>query len=218
MDLILWVYLICLLVGFIFLALSFLLGGIGDTDAGGADGGVDVHVDTGVDAHVDAGGHDGGGDAGVHHDGGGDGHGGADSDQRGLSPVSPMILSLFATYFGGFGFLFTIGLPDLGWFVQAMLAVITTAILSIGTYYLLIRLFVRSQASSVHSIDELKGLTGEVTIAIPRDGAGVVDYVVRGSRVSSSARSARPIPRGATVRILKVVNNVLTVESTDVEP
>ena len=108
-------------------------------------------------------------------------------------------------------------LPDMGWFVQAMLAVITTIILSAGTYYLLVRLFVKSQASSVHSIDELAGLTGEVTIAIPKDGAGVVDYVVRGSRVSSSARSAGPIPRGATVKIIKVVNNVLTVERTDVE-
>jgi membrane protein implicated in regulation of membrane protease activity len=204
MDLILWVYLICLLVGFIFLALSFMLGGMGDTDTGGADAGVDAHADAG-------------GDAGVHHDGGGTDHAHGDGDASGLSPVSPMILSLFATYFGGFGFLFTMGLPGQYWLVQVFMAVIATVILSVGSYYALVRLFVKSQASSVHSVEEMVGLTGEVTIAIPNDGAGVVDYVVHGTRASGPARSAGPIPRGATVKIVRVVNNVLTVERTDVE-
>jgi membrane protein implicated in regulation of membrane protease activity len=208
MDLILWVYMICLLVGFIFLALSFMLGGMGDTDTGGVDAGVDAHVDAGVDAHADA---------GVHHDGGGGDHAGGDSDARGLSPVSPMILSLFATYFGGFGFLFTMGLPGQDWLIQMFLDIIATVILSVGSYYALVKMFVKSQASSVHTVEEMVGLTGEVTIAIPKDGAGVVDYVVHGTRVSGPARSAGPIPRGATVKIVKIVNNVLTVERTDVE-
>jgi len=207
MELVLWVYMICLLVGFVFLALSFLLGGIGDTD-GGADAGVDGGVDTGADTGADV-----GTDHGV---GGADHHVGGGGDVSGLSPVSPMVLSLFATYFGGFGFLYTIAFPAFPWSVPAVLSILTTAVLSAGTYFLLVRLFVKSQASSVHTIAELEGLMGEVTIAIPKDGAGVVDYVARGARVSSSARAAMPIPRGATVRIMKVINNVLTVEKVDV--
>ena len=131
--------------------------------------------------------------------------------------MSPMILSLFATYFGGFGFLFTMGLPGQPWLVQMFMDIVATIVLSVGSYYALVRLFVKSQASSVHTVDEMVGLTGEVTIAIPKDGAGVVDYVVHGTLVSGPARASGPIPRGATVRIIRIVNNVLTVERTDVE-
>lgn len=195
-TLMMWVYLLLLVVGFVMVGLSFMLGGIGDVSAdGGADAGGDAGVDAGADH--DVGGHDAGGD----HDG-----------ARGLSPVSPLVLSLFATYFGAFGFIFTFGFPSLNEILIALLAVVATVVLSAGSYFALVRLFVKSQASSVHQSAEVIGSLGEVTTAIPKGGVGVVDYVARGSRVSNSAKSAEPCARGDTVRITKVVNNVLHVE------
>jgi membrane protein implicated in regulation of membrane protease activity len=189
MTLMMWIYLILLVVGFIFVALSFMMGGIGDVDSG--------------DAGADLGGHDIGG---ADHDvGGGD-------DVRGLSPLSPLVLSLFATYFGAFGFIFGLAVPSWSEVFVALGAICMTVILAVVSYYVLVKTFVKSQASSVHKASETVGMLGEVTTAIPKDGVGVVDYIARGSRCSSSAKAAEPIPRGTTVRVTKVINNVLTVE------
>jgi len=202
LTLMMWIYLVLLIVGFVFVALSFLMGGIGDTD-GGAD------HDVGGGDH-DVGGHDAGGHD-VHADHGAD----SQDHQRGLSPLSPLVLSLFATYFGAFGFIFGLGIPEWNEIAIAIAAMVATVILAAVSYFGIVRIFVKSQASSVHKTTELVGSLGEVTTAIPRDGAGVVDYVARGSRCSSTARAPEAIPRGATVRIVKVVNNVLTVEKVN---
>ncbi len=119
------------------------------------------------------------------------------------SPFSSRILFVFATAFGGFGY---IG-GAMGWpiWAAAGLGIAGGLGVAAGTFFLIVLPMSRQQGSTdVHEAD-FEGLNGQVTSEIPEGGLGRVTVIAPASkaRVALAARSAdgERIPFGATVRI-----------------
>ena len=75
-------------------------------------------------------------------------------------------------------------------------------------------LFTKVQGSSEARAGRAVGLTGEVTIPVPKDGVGQVAYILRGARLTATARSqsGKPIAGHAPIRIVRQIGNTLYVE------
>ena len=119
------------------------------------------------------------------------------------SPLSSRVIFVFATAFGGCGFIGT----ALDWpaWASALLAVGGGLGVAGGTFFLIVLPISRQQGSTdVHEAD-FTGLQGQVTSEIPEGGLGRVTVIAPTSkaRIGLPARSAdgQRIPFGATVRI-----------------
>ncbi len=197
-------------------------GGLFHSD--GSGGGHDA-VDSGHDfaAH----GHD---SSALGHDGDGGGHGhndGTDSDHgsQGLSPFSPLMIATFATLFGGLGFislgvLGTIPLMPqslvntLSFLVSGALSVILSSYFS----FFLVKLFIKSQASTNVSTNKLIGSEAEALLDLEPGKIGEITYLLAGSRQSNMARLAegeKKIKKGQTVEIVAINDNVMLVKPVD---
>jgi len=138
-----------------------------------------------------------------------------------FSPFSTTVLATFVTAFGAGG---VVGLEGLHWSPLASVALGIGSGLAIGgmVYFVLNAVYKRTQGSSEPGTEELIGLSAEVITAIPKEGLGEIAYVVRGSRSTSSARSAdgTAIIRGTTVTIQDISGSSLLVKplSTNTEP
>lgn len=119
------------------------------------------------------------------------------------SPFSSRILFVFATAFGGFGY---IG-AAMGWPVWAAsaLGVAGGVATAAGTFFMIVLPMSRQQGSTDVREADFEGLNGQVTSEIPEGGLGRVTVIAPTSkaRVALAARSAdgERIPFGATVRI-----------------
>lgn len=144
-------------------------------------------------------------DADADHDGGDHGH-------EGPKMFSIRGISLFATGFGGVGYLIQryTG-KTLVASASGLLAGFLMALLGLA----FIRLFFKQQANSLVQAD-IDGATGVVTTSIPaaRGGMGEVNLVVSGSQVTrlASTDAAAEIPSGSLVKVLKAVGNIVVVE------
>jgi len=160
-------------VGLGLLIVTFVVGELFEFGSGLADN----VFDFGGDAHVDL---------------------GADA-----TPFSSRILFVFATAFGGFGY---IG-AAMGWPVwgASALAIVGGLAIAAGTFFLIVLPMSRQQASTDVREADFAGLSGQVTSEIPAGGLGRVTVIAPASkaRVALAARSAdgERIPFGATVRI-----------------
>lgn len=119
------------------------------------------------------------------------------------SPFSSRILFVFATAFGGFGY---IG-AAMGWPVwgASTLAIFGGLAIAAGTFFAIVLPMSRQQGSTDVREADFEGLSGQVTSEIPEGGLGRVTVIAPASkaRVALAARSAdgARIPFGATVRI-----------------
>lgn len=129
------------------------------------------------------------------------------------SPLSSRIIFVFATAFGGFGY---IGM-SLDWPVwgATVLALVGGVIVAGGTFFLVVLPMARQQGSVTVRDEDLVDLVGEVTSEIPPSGLGRVTVVApaSGARISQAARSANGarIPFGTRVRIVAAGGSVMTV-------
>ena len=133
--------------------------------------------------------------------------GGADSGgelgETSPSPFSSRILFVFATAFGGFGFIGT----AMDWPAWASLGLAAAGGLAVavGTFFLIVMPMARQQGSTDVHDEDFAGLTGRVTSEIPENGLGRVTVIAPTSkaRVALAARSAdgRRIPFGTTVLV-----------------
>ncbi len=147
---------------------------------------------------------------------GGDHDGGLDHDHDighdvGPNPFSLRIISLFLTGFGATG---AIGQSyGLGYPVSAAIGVVSGAIMGYAGYSL-IHMFMRQQASSTVSDEDMVGILGQVSVAIPAGGLGQVEVLVRGKRHYPSARALREeaIAEGAQVKVVRCAGNQVVVE------
>jgi hypothetical protein len=178
------VYLFCLFVGLAFAAITAIMGGLGGDHGLGHDiGGHDI-------GGHDVGGHDIGGHAGGADAGAAGAHAGGLTDSTiHFSPLSPVVLAMFITCFGGFGLLGDKGL-GLPWLVHLPLATIAGFALAAVTFYLMARMVLWAQGSSQASVTEALGLEAETIIPIPASGVGRVAYCLRGRRFTAAARAA----------------------------
>jgi len=200
--------------GLIFVVFTALMGGFGhgggDVDASGSDFGADAGIDG--SAGGDMGGADAGGsDIGGHdvggHDGGGLSH---------FPKLSPLLMAISATTFGGFGWIFTVYYPWIGLVGIVISALVITALVSTAIFYGFIRAMSKMQASSIYRLTEAKGTLGTVTTPIEPGKIGVVDHELRGQNVGTAARSDDTLKIGDRVEIVDVISGVLQVKKAQV--
>jgi hypothetical protein len=190
-------------IGVIYAIIILIGGGLGD-----------VHL---PDVDVDVGGFDIGGveapDASIHIDTGGD----VDLGQGEVSvrPLSPVTIASFVTAFGALGIIGTELLQLEGrWSLLLAIggAVVIALLANLAYGYFLIA----PQGSSEVRTRDIVGAIGEVITPIPAGKVGEVAIVARGTRLTSSARSAdgTAIARGAIVKVTHIVGSVVLVTPT----
>jgi len=191
-----WGYLICLLLGLfygVFAGLFAILGG-----HFGEHHGIESLGHS--QAEVSEMGHDPGTvDSGLH-----------------LTPLNPVVVSIFLVAFGGTG-LATIEL--LGWNIGS-LAVATPAafVLAAITFAIFDKLFSATQGSSEPGQQEIVGKEAEVITPIPANGLGEIAYTRRGSRFTAAARSdsGAAVPKNVIVTVTRIVGHTHYVKCTSV--
>ena len=151
-----------------------------------------------------------GGDHGGDHDVSVDAHDVAFGDHP--SPFSLRIISLFLTTFGAIGALSRLA----GWGYLVSSAMGTGAGFGVGfAGYKIISFFMRQQASSAVESEDLVGVVGQVSVAIPANGVGQVSVTVRDKRMYPSARASDAggaFAEGERVRVVSSSGNAVYVE------
>jgi len=133
-----------------------------------------------------------------------------------VHPLSPTVIATFLTGFGGGGLLahnyFQLSLGK-----GVLMALLTGALLSGGTFVMLTLLFRSTQAGSEFSFQEMVGTVVQVITPIPENGTGEIALVAKGTRINSAARSVdgKPIARNSAVTVVQVVGNIFYVRSSD---
>ena len=192
------VYLTITIIFAILLIAMGLLGGLG--------GVFDIHLDFGHSIDVGGGGVDVGG---VGHDVA------TDSGQfagSGISPLSLPILFVFGVFFGAFGTVFEVTqfLPPIG---VPFLAGALSAVLTAMVYFAMVRVFVRTQATSEYHLKDLVGTRGEITVPAEPGARGQVLVVTEAAgRTLITAVSKDALRTGDRVEVTGVEGHSLVVQ------
>lgn len=179
------IYAAALLMGFLYALFLIFFQGVGHA----------FHID--LDGHhFDLGGHQ----VDLGHAGGHDLHaeGHDNSEATGLSMLA---ISGFVTAFGAFGLAAT-GLLHAGVLVSLGLAILGGVAVGAAAQLLFIRVLSTTTSSNL-DLSALKGSPAQIITPIPADGMGQIAFVLRGQRVTLSARSSSEtsLPRGTQVII-----------------
>jgi hypothetical protein len=193
------VYFALLGIGVIYAVIILIGGGLSDINL------PDVDVDV---SGLDLGGPDVP-DASIHVDTGGADVGHGEVQVRPLSAVS---IASFVTAFGALGIIGTELFQLEGrWSLLLAVggAVVVAALANLAYGYFLIA----PQGSSEIRTRDMLGAIGEVITPIPAGHLGEVALVARGTRITSSARSAdgAAIGRGTVVKVTNIVGSVVLV-------
>jgi hypothetical protein len=188
------VYLICLFVGFVFVFVAAVIGGIfhaaevsGSGPEVAAPGDHDISM---AGDHDLSGGHAGGPDGHFDTDVGGSGPGVAVLDSAAhLSPWSPFIIAVIVTCFGAGGLISREIFGADEYYFHVPIASVSGIGLGLATFYIVNKIFRATTASSHFSDSELVGVVGEVITTIPEKGTGEISLVAGGANVSYPARS-----------------------------
>lgn len=129
-----------------------------------------------------------------------------DGDSGGPSPFSTRIISAFITGFGASGAIASY--YHQSWIVSSLVG-LGFGLTAGAIVYVIVSFMYRQQAGSGVSLNEMVGLPGTVSVAIPKDAFGQVTLVVKESQVEHFARSAdgHPISYGTTVKIEKLIGD-----------
>ena len=138
---------------------------------------------------------------------------GSELGEGGPSPLSSRIVFVFATAFGGFGFI----AREFGWEIWAQLLAAMAGGVAVagGTFFLIVVPMAKQQSTVRVRDSDFIDLEGQVTAEIPENGLGRVTLVApsSGARVAQAARSAngQRIPYGAAVRVIQSGQGTVTV-------
>jgi len=179
------VYLFCLVVGFVFVLGSAVMGHFG-----------------GDHGHV--------GGSGGHAEAGGD-----SSDAPGVSMFSPIVMAAFVTAFGAFGLIFTQFEATKSPVVSAGLSIVCAVLVAGSLVGLLRKLVRASDSSSESQVATLVGHVATVITPIPAGGVGEIAYVQAGTRYTAPAReeSGLQVSNGSEVKITRIVGSQFYVAS-----
>ena len=213
----LYVYLICLVVGGIVLGGSLLLGAIhGSADADG-DAGADADhdVDAGADADADAG-------ADADHDAGGEGseagdHGGADATGLWLPFLSVRFWVFTLCFFGLSGTLLT--LAGSGPLLTPLLAAAVGLVCGTGAAWAVHQLGKTGTLGHVAGDRDFVGAVGTVLVSVGPGSRGKVRVQIQGQAVDLVATTAddERLAVGAQALVVEVVDDVATVTRAPLE-
>ena len=129
---------------------------------------------------------------------------------HGLSPLSLPIIALFGTTFGGVGAI--LDYSDLPVAVVILVASVVAALMAAGMWFVMVRLFVRSQSSSDVILESLVGRQANATIPIaPGETGQVLVITAERGRTLLPAISSEEVRTDDAVVIDGVVGNVLRV-------
>ncbi len=173
------VYLFCLVVGFVFVLGSALLGHMGGDH--GHVGGSGGHAEAGADS----------------------------SDSPGVSFFSPIVMAAFVTAFGAFGLIFSQFQMTKPPAISAVLSVICATCVSGLLVSVLQKLFHAADSSSESQVSTLVGHVATVITPIPAGAVGEIAYVQSGSRYTAPAREEHglAVTTGSQVTITRVVGS-----------
>ena len=178
----------------IYLIIAIVCGVLLGITAAFADfgGDMDVDVDASVDVDIDA---------SVEADVGyGDFHG------PGITPLSIPVILVFGTLFGASGTIFEA--MNYNVYVVPMLAVIIAVVITAIIYVLLVKVFVKTQATSTVILPELIGKEGETTMPIKTSAPGQIMVVTEArGRTLLTAVSDIDIPTNTIVEITGIEGN-----------
>ncbi len=145
---------------------------------------------------------------------------GASIDHPGVKvpSLSPITIASFITAFGAFG-LIALGLFDTTARTSLIWAAIGGLIIAIIAHFAFGYFLIAPQGSSEVRLEELSGSEAEVITPIAADSVGEIAFVAQGGRVTYTAKSVdnRPISRGTTVIIEKIVGGVARVRVKELE-
>ena len=180
-----FVYLFCLVVGFVFVLLSAVLGHtFGDHGHVGGSGG---HAEAGADG----------------------------SDSPGVSFFSPVIMAAFVTAFGAFGLMLSQSARTKPPFISAPLAVVGAFLVALVLVGVLRKIVRSADSSSESQVATLRGLTATVITPIPAEGVGEIAYVQAGTRYTAPAREENGLAVACgTVTIVRVVGSQMYVKAS----
>jgi len=171
---------------------SGLFGGGGEHSAFGGGEGFDTGHD--VVGHVET----GGSDHGTLH----------------FSPLSPVIIAMFVTSFGGMGMV-ALKFFNLNEFITLPLALVSGLVIGGISFLIFHAIFKATSSSSESSRSDLAGLEAEVITPIPEGGGlGEIAYSNRGTRYTAPARSIykTAVSAHSVVTIDKIVGNIFFVK------
>ena len=132
-----------------------------------------------------------------------------------FSPLSPMVIASFITAFGAGGLIshYALKVPGV---LSVLIALFVGLIVGAVVFYVFYTIFAVTQSSSEAQASALLGVIGEVITPISQHGLGEIAYIIRGSRYTAPAKSARGnlIERNQSVKIVSVVGSTLVVEES----
>jgi len=209
-------YLICFVVGFLFVFASLFLGmthdvlhipGFSSGDGGSVDVGHEVGVEPGADAvgnahlEVSESGATGPTQGQAYHGG------------HGVSPINVSTIMAFLTWFGGAGYILEVYAGFWG-----LLSVVSASLIGLLggmlIFYFLARVLIPGQRILNPADYRLEGTVARVTVPIAPDRVGEIVYTKGGSRRSDGARSSNgsAIGRGTEVVIVRYEKGIAYVE------
>lgn len=206
-------YFICFGVGFLFALIGAVFGEISGHAEIGA--GHDIDLDHGgveIGEHSLELGHD----VDISHDIEPGGHALDVSSDTGDMPSANMLnsitISVFVSFFGLAG-LFATYVLKLETLLSLVFAFPLAIIIAAAQFYLYVRVFVQSQASSEATMSDVLGCEAEVITSIPGDRVGEIAYVIKGARYTSAAVSSdgTDLPRGSRVQVVNIRGATLVV-------
>ncbi len=173
------VYLFCLMVGFVFVLGSAIMGHLGGDH--GHVGGSGGHAEAGADS----------------------------SDSPGVSIFSPIIMAAFVTAFGAFGLIFSQFEATKSPAISATLSVVGALAVSGMLVSVLGKLFHVSDSSSESQVATLVGHVATVISPIPAGAVGEIAYVQSGTRYTAPAREERgeAVSTGSQVKITRIIGS-----------
>lgn len=173
------VYLFCLIVGFVFVLGSAVLGHMGGDH--GHVSGSGGHAEAGADS----------------------------SDAPGVSLFSPIIMAAFVAAFGAFGLIFNQFEATKPPAISATLSIVCAVLVAGTLVSLLRKLVRASDSSSESQVATLVGHVATVISPIPVGGVGEIAYVQAGTRYTAPAREAggTAVGAGSEVTITRVVGS-----------
>lgn len=180
------VYLFCLVVGFVFVLGSAILGHLGGDH--GHVGGSGGHAEAGADS----------------------------SDAPGVSLFSPIVMAAFVAAFGAFGLIFMQFEATKSPVVSASLSIVCALLVAGSLVGVLRKLVRASDSSSESQVATLAGQVATVITPIPAGGVGEIAYVQAGTRYTAPAReeTGAAISNGSEVRITRIVGSQFYVAAT----
>jgi len=179
------VYLFCLVLGFVFVLGSAVMGHFGGDH--GHLSGSGGHAEAGADS----------------------------SDAPGISYFSPIVMAAFVAAFGAFGLIFSQFEATKSPVLSAALSIACAMVVAGSLVSLLGKLMQASDSSSESQVATLVGHVATVITPIPTGGVGEIAYVQAGTRYTAPAReeSGAAIANGSEVKITRIVGSQFYVAS-----